>query len=950
MKLTLPILVFWLLAVRAAEARTRVEAYAGRPFGVGRVTVDLDRAGPLAPLGDDRFAITEADERVLYPVIQAAPVRRLLRDILDISAPRSATMYFLFRGDEPLDVTVFAPEGERVRVVPQPGPPSVHRDYLDRWWAEYTTHYRNLAKSGEYPLLVQNYLITTLARRLDLPLPESGAGLFRRDDVNRTLGLLLGTESIRAALQKELLLGDVRDQPPVGARDRMTVADRPLPPPVQIPAVRYPVVPEDVAIEPIAMHVPHECFYVRFGDFRNYLWLRDLTKQWGGDLANMIAVRSIDYGANARIERQLALKESALAAILGPAVIQDVAILGTDTFLRQGAAVGILFHARNNFGLANDIRRQRREALASREDATDVAVQIAGRDVSYLSTPQGEIRSYYVQDGDFHLVTTSRYIARRFLETGAGDAPLGGSDEFRYARSMTPITRDDTVFAYFSDAFMRQLAGPHYRIEMTRRTRSLVEIENVRIAPLAARAEGLEDFTTDDLVATGFLPRGFGRRADGSELIGVDGQWVDSLRGATGTFVPIPDVAVESVTAAEAADYEAFRRTYEGDWKAVDPVMATVSRTPRGAGVERITIDLMVSPVHEASYGMLARNLGPPTTTRLARIPGDVATLEAHVRVGAILDPGAPKRVHHVFGSLRDFRSPLVVRQGDVRFAGAPAEFIRGYLGSSPPLRILDIFLPTEESAIDEDGFLPPRPPGDAWQRRWQEMAVFSFKRDVLESVTPQLAQVEAERPAQIRLRIDDLSDKAVSELVNAFGYKLARSASGSATRFMNSLNQQLHVPRPESRAVAEELIGGTFVCPLGGEYELVEVPGALPTWVSTAMTPQNRWLLIEVPDDYQLPLLAWFRGLAAELNVTEEVLQAHLEIDVATGDAAANGEQIGEGLRLPAFSLPFGGTNKRPVEPGLPKEVDPLGEAPPPPPLREELPPPRPDNARQPR
>ena len=86
---------------------------------------------------------------------------------------------------------------------------------------------------------------------------------------------------------------------------------------------------------------------------------------------------------------------------------------------------------------------------------------------------------------------------------------------------------------------------------------------------------------------------------------------------------------------------------------------------------------------------------------------------------------------------------------------------------------------------------------------------------------------------------------------------------------------------------------------------QLVDVPGGLPTWVSSAMTPQNRWLMIEVPDDYQLPLLAWFRGLSAELNVTDAMLQAHLEIDVDTANSDADAEAIGEGLRLPAFRLP---------------------------------------------
>src|SRR3972149_10356339 len=52
-----------------AEAAIRVEAYRGEPFGVGRVTVDLPQDD--APSADDRFAITEAGDRVLYPVLGA---------------------------------------------------------------------------------------------------------------------------------------------------------------------------------------------------------------------------------------------------------------------------------------------------------------------------------------------------------------------------------------------------------------------------------------------------------------------------------------------------------------------------------------------------------------------------------------------------------------------------------------------------------------------------------------------------------------------------------------------------------------------------------------------------------------------------------------------------------------------------------------------------------------
>ncbi len=76
--------------------------------------------------------------------------------------------------------------------------------------------------------------------------------------------------------------------------------------------------------------------------------------------------RGLDYGLTARVERQISLKESALSELLGPTVIADVAMVGGDLFFREGAAVGMLFQARNNFALSSDFTRQRAETLQAR--------------------------------------------------------------------------------------------------------------------------------------------------------------------------------------------------------------------------------------------------------------------------------------------------------------------------------------------------------------------------------------------------------------------------------------------------------------------------------------------------------------------------------------------------------------------------------------------------------
>ncbi len=142
---------------------------------------------------------------------------------------------------------------------------------------------------------------------------------------------------------------------------------------------------------------------------------------------------------------------------------------------------------------------------------------------------------------------------------------------------------------------------------------------------------------------------------------------------------------------------------------------------------------------------------------------------------------------------------------------------------------------------------------------------------------------MQAERPAQIWLKVDDLTGKQLAATVNALGYKRTREASVAASRMMNSLANQFRVTRPECRALAERLVDGKFVCPLGGEYQLLAPERDLETWASSALPPENRFLLREVPEDFQLPLLDWFRGLRGDLRLDDDSLWVHLEIDMTS-------------------------------------------------------------------
>jgi len=868
-----------LVPTAAAEVRVRdAEAVTGGRFGVGRITLSVPRDELPAVLGVDGLGLSERSGRALYPAVYAPELAKLATEILEatpvlgrrpvvppgvgsiirgaLDRPPRATIFFLFQGDGPLELTLRATSGLRLKIEPARDPER-RRELLTEWWQRYTARPRLLQKDPDYPPLVENYLTTTLARRLNLELPARKQTESWQDRLREEVGLMLGTEEIRVAMQQDRILG---------LNNLHLPAELPLPEPVALKPLEYPPAPEGAEVEPIAARVPVECFYVRFGNFANFLWMQDTLERWGGDLRNLVAGRGLGRGINEKIEGQLALKQTAMSRLLGPTVVADVAIVGTDMFFREGAAYGFLFLANSSTVLRGSIESQRSARLDA-GGAAEEKVIIAGHEVSYLSSPDGSVRSYYAVDGDYHFVCTSRHLVERFFETASGKASLGSSPGLRHARSLMPLERGDAVFVYLSDEFFRNFTSPHYRVEMARRLQAAADVELVHLATLAAACEGKPAGSIDDLIRAEALPHHFGPRPDGSRAVLDGGEVYDSLRGRRGAMLPVPDVPVGRITKAEQTAYRRFVELFRERWDGrMDPTIVGIRREELPAGRERIVIDARLSPLLTEHYQTLARWAGPPQKSRLAPVAGDLIAAEA-----VLTD-------QRVFGGLVDSRVSMDAIGSDLLSIARLRDWLIGYLGTVGEmglLRLLDVQVPG-----------PPDPNGYSrnalglWRRQVGPYTVFSLHPEVLARVTQQLEYVEAQRPAQLWLRVADPTKAEMAGFLNAWAYKRTRETSVGNLRLLHALDQQLRVPPGDCREAAEFLLDARLICPLGGEYVLRETPGG-ERWTSTALegTRSRRLLPSRPPAGYVAPPLTWLRGLTLDAQMTEDVLSMHADV-----------------------------------------------------------------------
>ncbi|MCA9191670.1 MAG: hypothetical protein KDB03_07910 [Planctomycetales bacterium] len=919
------------------------QAISSEPFGI--VTFELPI--PVGIQTTPRVIIAEADGRVFYPtlsvrskeVVEQQPLPPLavgrpgglidrLRNVIrgepkTRQIPVALTVRALFTGQTPLRIQISGDIGQQVFISPVTGDePALDQQFqsaIQQWWIDFSNEAGQVVERGDVPTLVHQYLHSMLSRRLDLPyLALNSEPTAPSSQPLQTLALLAAIEPLR----EQILATALQDT------SGEMVGDRPLPMEpnwAPTPSIAQPLPTET---ESIAAHVPPECFYLRFGSFSNYVWFQEISQRFGGDLAQAVLLRGFNHEAAERIERMLGTKLTAVAKMFGDKIITDMALVGTDLYMKEGASVGVLFEAANVAILKQSMETDRSALLKKYPGAQLQQLNIEGESATLLSTPDNRLRSFLVIHDKFVFVTTSEHLAQRFIQVASGDRSLADLPHFQATRGWMPQSNGYTVFGYFSPEFFYHLVSPKYQIELQRRLKAIAHLEIAEVAALAARAEGHKVDDLKSLASFGFLPEGFDKRPDGARVLNLDGEWIDSLRGARGSFLPIEDVEIDGVTSVEAQQYGRIAAFYQQQWKNMDPMVVGVRRyrSPAGPTREQVAVEGYIAPFVEEKYGWIGRQLAPPTPLEIRLPADDAASLQLHIRDDALII-GSGTTDYHLFAGVKDMMPPEPEEiQGLIKTLQA-LRATPGYIGAWPKPGLIER-LPLGLGLARPDYAGYTRLIGGLW--RWQNagFSLLSFDRSIIENAIPQIAPVESSDPAQARLRVADLTNSTLSNWINIQWYRRGLRASRGNALLLDSFHQYLKVPSAECLAIAEGILDVKLQCPVGGEYELVRAPFGEDWWISSA------WQLGSVgptgkpmpPLEYCAPWLEWFRGGKFHLTQLPGSLSVvgTLELELppfSTPKSSETGEtqSLLPELNFDLFQLPsmiFGGQNsKTPVD-----------------------------------
>jgi hypothetical protein len=372
------------------------------------------------------------------------------------------------------------------------------------------------------------------------------------------------------------------------------------------------------AIEPLARLVPRDNYYLHFNSFSKLLELSDLIDRWGASLLSAYEINSRDLRLRARYERQLCLRSTALGRLLGPAVIESLAVTGSDFYLREGSDVTVLFHVRNRdlFRAAVEpFLAEARQTFAGR--LQEGRGEYEGLTIESFTTPLREVSLHRAFVGDVVVYSNSLAAVRRVIDTHRGRLPaLADSLDFQYMR--TTFRRDDPEedgFLFLSDPFIRQFVGPASKIKEKRRLEALTSLAMVTNGVLFSAWES-GPLTADQrahLTASGlkpdevYTPGGRDVAWDASQHAAVSDVY-NTLAFAT----PLIELPIERVTAMEAESYGRFRAQYLGLWRQYfDPVGMRFALRDGRVRLETYILPL----VQSSAYNALRQEVGDGTTT-----------------------------------------------------------------------------------------------------------------------------------------------------------------------------------------------------------------------------------------------------------------------------------------------------------------------------------------------
>ena len=652
----------------------------------------------------------------------------------------------------------------------------------------------------------------------------------------------------------------------------------------------------DPQLDLLSEYIPHDQHAIFFPSFSAMIQLVDKSDELGTPVMFTMEPRAEDAKTKDRYQTQLCLEASQLSRLLGPSIINSVAVTGSDPYLRTGSDVAILFDAKHPTTLSTYIRGKHAAALKADPTVKELSGEIEGLAYEGVASPDRTVCSFVARSGDVVLVTNSLVQVRRLAEVRSGKATkLSDLPEYAFMRNRYPLgSGDETAFLMLTDATIRRWCGPRWRIANSRRTRAAAQLAQLT-AELQDQMLASDDFL-DQLEPSGSLGR----------VLATSGGLRSPIHNTLEFMTPIAEINFTHVTKQEHNSYVRWRDGYERNWSGnFDPIAVRLSITD-----DKLAGDVTVMPlIGSSDFRQLAEEvdglkLGPDSADR-----HDQAIVQFALGMG----PGLRQLAQWVIGerasALGDTITAYIDRNDEFLAQIKDLRGINEIANVVPPLAIraeLKEEIDVEALAREFGG-----PPSETKTRRHGDQVIylqeigrtehmeFAFlpgtpgvlvistnEATMNAAIDRELARAAGEpipttKPEwigeSIGFQIDQQGWRVLDTLFYQESVRLVQERSWANLPILNEWKTRY--PDRDPLEVHQEIWGTRLLCPAGGDYVW---NADLQTMESTATGNPGR---IKEFDFAAISPLRGFRLGNFGLTLQDDGLRARAELHIAAPD-----------------------------------------------------------------
>ena len=337
--------------------------------------------------------------------------------------------------------------------------------------------------------------------------------------------------------------------------------------------------------EPLAKAVPADFYFVRAKSFGAFTEILSLLESFGAPAADAFDGEASERGSRPRYLAELGVETGDLSRVLGPEVVQDFALVGSDPYVHEGSDVTLIFRLKSPLLFRAALTKALATHGAAHGGTQSSSFSHEGITVDVARSPDGRVRQHHAVVGELELVSNSPGAIKRVISTIQGRAPkLVDEPDFQYMLARDADVPAD-VLAFLGDKFVEAVVGPAQKIAEARRQVALTELTAPSVAALLfGWVHGKSPADKSELLRSGLLAPGELTHQSGGRIDWAPGSAPRSVWGTPAALEPLIDLPlVSKVSVAERDSYAEFAQAYQRRWSQyIDPIALRLSSARRG--------------------------------------------------------------------------------------------------------------------------------------------------------------------------------------------------------------------------------------------------------------------------------------------------------------------------------------------------------------------------------